>query len=221
MKIKILNSFPAFILLSFIFCLAQSSCREKSKGLSVAPYNQMDSTDVNGTANNTTAPANNTTGTTTTGPNSSPTNTTGMLSDTATHTGRTTAHHRGTVHVASTSMNKPAKIETDKQGYYNYMPTAPVFAGGQSALEAYINKQVTYPEDALENNVEGTVMVKFTIDENGKVGNVQTTGNQFGYGLEEAAMKVISQMPRWTPGTVNGKKAKGWYTIPVTFKIEE
>ena len=208
---------PVILLLTILLGLLVASCHEKSKGLSIAPYNQGDSSDL-GTGNAvTTSPVD-----TSARMN---TNTVGTMSDTSTHTARTTrmGPRKGTVHVSAAPkpVAKTEKMQTDASGYYNYTQTSPAFPGGQSSLEDYINRQVEYPEDALENDVQGTVMVRFTIDENGKVGNVQTAGNQFGHGLEDAAMKVISQMPKWTPGTVNGKKVKGWYTIPVTFKIEE
>jgi TonB family protein len=207
---------PVVLLITILLGLLVASCHEKSKGLSVAPYNQSDSTGLTTENTVTTTPVDTTTNTNT--------NTVGTMSDTSTHTARTTRMTRkGTVHttIPAAPVNKTERMQPDAKGYYNYTQTSPAFPGGQSSLEDYINRQVTYPEDALENDVQGTVMVRFTIDENGKVGNVQTAGNQFGHGLEDAAMKVISQMPKWTPGTVNGKKVKGWYTIPVTFKIEE
>jgi periplasmic protein TonB len=116
--------------------------------------------------------------------------------------------------------DKTSPIKTDKAGFYNYTETAPIFAGGQSGLETYINNNLEYPQDAMDNSVEGTVNVIFTIDENGKVGNVKTSGNNPGYGLNEAAMKAISAMPAWTPGKIKGKNVKAWYTLPVTYRIE-
>ena len=112
-------------------------------------------------------------------------------------------------------------MQTDVKGYYNYTEANPVYPGGQTSLEDYINNNLEYPQDALDNGIQGTVNVKFTIDENGKVGNVQTSSAALGHGLEEAAMKVVSGMPNWTPGMINGKKVKAWYTLPITFRIEE
>ena len=111
-------------------------------------------------------------------------------------------------------------MKPDNMGYYNSTDVLPAYPGGQSSLEDYINSNIEYPQEAIDNNVEGTVNVQFTIDDKGRVANTKTTGAKLGYGLEEAAMKAVTNMPKWTPGMVKGKVVKAWYTLPVTFKIE-
>jgi len=126
------------------------------------------------------------------------------------------------VRITTTMMttDAKAKIESDKMGYYSNTEVAPVYPGGQSSLEDYINNHIDYPQEAIDNNAEGTVRVQFAIDENGKVSNAKVNGTKLGYGLDEAAVKVVSQMPQWTPGMVKGKKVKAWYTLPITYKLE-
>ena len=143
-------------------------------------------------------------------------------SDTSNMGTRTTPGKRKTkITIAPPAIDKTVAIKTDDGGFYNYTETAPVFPGGQSSLENYINRNIEYPEDAIDNEKEGTVYVLFTIDESGKVGNVKTTGTKLGYGLEEEAIRVINGMSNWTPGLNKGKKVKAWYTLPVTYKLEE
>jgi len=122
---------------------------------------------------------------------------------------------------AATAPDKSLKMQKDKIGYYNYTEVAPVYPGGQTALETYINNNITYPQDAIDNNVQGTVSVQFAIDENGNVSQAKEIGNKLGYGLDEEAVRIVSQMPKWTPGQVSGKSVKAWYTLPITYKIEE
>jgi TonB family protein len=114
-----------------------------------------------------------------------------------------------------------AKVEKDKMGYYTNTEVAPGYNGGQSALENYINDNIQYPEQAIDNNAAGTVNVHFLIDEKGNVSNVTTTGDKIGYGLEEEAVRVVSKMPKWTPGQVKGKNVKTWRTLPITYRLEE
>src|SRR5712671_717997 len=83
-----------------------------------------------------------------------------------------------------TTVDKSNNMSTDKMGYYNYTETAPVFPGGQASLENYITNNIEYPQEAIDNNAEGTVHVMFTVDENGQVGNAKTTGAVIGHGLE-------------------------------------
>jgi protein TonB len=127
----------------------------------------------------------------------------------------------GKATTTATTANTKTKMAKDKMGYYNYTEVAPVFPGGQTALETYITNSIDYPQDAIDNNVEGTISVQFAIDEDGKVSNAKAVGKKLGYGLEEEAVKIVSQMPKWTPGKVNGKNVKEWYTIPITYKIDE
>ena len=131
---------------------------------------------------------------------------------------------KGRVTTAAAANNKSTgnvTMKTDNMGYYNHTEVAPAFPGGQSALEDYITNHIEYPQQAVDNNIEGTVDIQFTIDEDGKVGNAKTTGSKLGYGLEDAAVQVISQMPKWTPGKIKGKNVRAWYTLPVTYKIDE
>lgn len=113
------------------------------------------------------------------------------------------------------------KMEKDKMGYYNRVETVPAFAGGQSSLEDYITNNIQYPQDAIDNNVEGVVQVQFGVDEKGNISNVTTVGNKLGHGLEEEAIRVVSSMPKWTPGQVKGKNVKTWRTLPINYKLEE
>ena len=119
-----------------------------------------------------------------------------------------------------TPVDKSSKMETDNMGYYNYTETAPYFPGGQASVESYITNNIEYPQEAIDNGAQGTVYVRFTIDENGKVGNAKTTGAAIGYGLEEEAVRVVNGMSNWTPGMIKGQKVKSWFTLPITYRLE-
>ena len=124
----------------------------------------------------------------------------------------------------STSMaadDAKVKMEKDKIGYYNRTEVLPVYNGGQSAMENYIINTIEYPQDAIDDNIEGVVTVQFGVDENGNISNVSTIGNKIGYGLEEEAIRVVSKMPKWTPGQIKGKNVKTWRTLPINYRLEE
>lgn len=118
-------------------------------------------------------------------------------------------------------VDKSKAMTPDADGVYNYTQSAPAFPGGQNSLETYINRNIQYPEDAIDNEVEGTVYVLFTIDENGNVRNAKTTNTTIGYGLEEEALRVVKGMTGWIPGSNNGVKVKTWYTIPITYRLAD
>ncbi len=130
---------------------------------------------------------------------------------------------KGKVMVAnnSTAMQKMDNMpmEMDKEGYYNHVDVLPSYPGGQKALEKFVEKNIVYPNKALNEGVEGTVDVLFAVDENGKVYTPMTKGEKVGYGLDEEAARVISKMPKWNPGSIKGKNVKTRFTLPITFQI--
>lgn len=113
------------------------------------------------------------------------------------------------------------KVEKDKDGVYNKAETMPEYPGGESALSKFVESNINYPQNAVDQNTEGTVNVSFVVDEKGKVINPVATGKTAGGGLDEEAVKIVKQMPAWKPGTVKGKPVKTRLLLPVTFKLSE
>jgi periplasmic protein TonB len=130
------------------------------------------------------------------------------------------AKKSGKVSTGTSSDDTKVKMEKDKMGYYNRTEVLPDYKGGQNAIDNYITTNIEYPQDAIDNNVEGVVNVQFGVDENGKISNVSTVGNKIGHGLEEEAIRVVSKMPKWTAGQVKGKNVKTWRTLPINYKLE-
>lgn len=141
-------------------------------------------------------------------------------SSTGTTTATTPVKRKGKISAKINADDPAVKVEKDKLGFYTRTDVAPEYTGGQSAIEDYITNNIVYPQDAIDNNVEGVVNVQFVVDENGNISNVGTVGPKIGYGLEEEAVKVVSQMPKWTPGLVKGKKVKTWRTLPINYRLE-
>lgn len=165
------------------------------------------------------------------GNNSTTTNDSSSKMDNTTTSPSSTVGDSGKANTANTTVKKKgkasvkmeeaaAKVEKDKSGYYINTEVQPAYSGGQSALENYINNNIEYPQQAIDNNTEGTVRVLFLIDDKGNISNVTTEGNKIGNGLEEEAVRVVSKMPKWTPGQVKGKNVKTWRTLPITYKLE-
>ena len=119
--------------------------------------------------------------------------------------------------VAPTKMK--ADVKPDATGTYKNVDYIPSFPGGYKGLQKYFDDNLQYPTDAQDNGVEGTVRVGFTVDENGKLMNPMVEGNNEGYGLDEEALRVISKMPTWVPGKINGKPVKTKFTLPVKFVL--
>lgn len=113
------------------------------------------------------------------------------------------------------------KMEKDREGVYNRAQVMPEFPGGQPALATYVNDHLTYPQQAIDDNTDGTVKVSFVVDEKGKVTGARLlNGTKLGKGLDEEALKVVTNMPAWKPGKVNGKNVKTRLELPIAFQLE-
>jgi protein TonB len=104
---------------------------------------------------------------------------------------------------------------------YTAAEVAPQFPGGARALDNYINKSVNYPQQAIDDDVSGTVHVSFIVDEKGHVTKAKVLdAANVGDGLDQEALRVVKNMPAWMPGTVKGKKVKTRMELPISFQVE-
>ena len=120
---------------------------------------------------------------------------------------------------AMMAMDSKLKIEKDKDGIYSRAETMPEYPGGDAALSKYVEDNITYPQDALDQSKEATVKVSFVVDEKGMVTNAMVMGANAGNGLDEEATRVVKGMPAWKPGMVKGKNVKTRLELPITFKL--
>lgn len=94
----------------------------------------------------------------------------------------------------------------------------PSFPGGVNALSKYIKDNLTYP-DSLKDCIQGRVIVSFFVEADGSVTNVKVVRGVHPL-LDKEAAKVVGNMPKWNPGTSQGKPARTNYTVPIVFKME-
>jgi protein TonB len=99
--------------------------------------------------------------------------------------------------------------------------TPPMFPGGEDSLRKYIYKNLRYPELAKENDIQGTVYASFIIDKTGKVTNPVIKKGLKGAGVtcDKEVLRLIKNMPNWSPGKLHGKPVKVEYIIPVKFNL--
>lgn len=87
----------------------------------------------------------------------------------------------------------------------------------------YIYGNLKYPAIARENGIEGSVVIQFVVNKQGRIDDI-TLARGIGAGCDEAALKVVKGMNKlpkgWTPGKQRGKAVKVKYTLPIRFKLE-
>lgn len=111
-------------------------------------------------------------------------------------------------------------VEHNSDTLYENVDQMPEFYGGQSELIKYLSENIKYPEEEKTKKIEGRVVVSFIIDAVGSVRDVKAVNQpNNGAKLVDEAIRVVKNMPKWKPGTLNGKTVKVKYSLPIVFKL--
>ena len=89
----------------------------------------------------------------------------------------------------------------------------------QKKMLNHISKNFQYPEIAQKMGIQGRVYVKFIIDEDGSVTLIRTRGPD--KNLEREAYRIISKLPKMTPGKIKGRPVRVPFSVPITFRLEK
>lgn len=96
----------------------------------------------------------------------------------------------------------------------------PEFQGGSPALQKYLHDHITYPSQARENGIQGNVVLSFFINEIGRIDDIRIEKG-IGFGCDEEAIRVVSNMPQWRPYKREGKCMKMLCDLKIEFKLTE
>ena len=118
--------------------------------------------------------------------------------------------------VRSEPLNKPQPV--NKNRVYDVVEQMPSFPGGISGLRTYLNQNIRYPAEAQENCVQGRVIVRFVVEKDGHISDV-TVLRSVDPSLDKEAIRVVRNMPRWTPGKQEGEPVRVRYNVPVSFRL--
>lgn len=95
----------------------------------------------------------------------------------------------------------------------------PEFPGGIDSLTAFLQREIVYPPIAKENGINGTVLIEFVVERDGRVTHGKVKVPLFP-DCDVEALRVVMSMPRWKPGKNLGKPIRCFYMVPVRFEIE-
>ena len=103
---------------------------------------------------------------------------------------------------------------------YQIVDEMPQYPGGEKAMMEYVAKNVKYPQEAKDKEIQGRVFVSFVVEKDGSVSTVKVLRG-IGGGCDEEAVRVVSSMPKWKPGIKDGKPVRVSYMMPLNFKLTE
>jgi len=96
----------------------------------------------------------------------------------------------------------------------------PNFPGGINAFFEFLAKNIKYPQEMRNKNVQGRVIVSFIVEQDGTLTNFKIV-RDLGDGAGEEAVRVLALSPKWEPGTQNGKAVRVMYSVPINFALAE
>jgi TonB family protein len=112
-----------------------------------------------------------------------------------------------------------SQIDTSKKEQaFTMVEQMPSFPGGEVEMMKFIQKNVVYPQYEKEKGISGTCYVTFVIEKDGSVDNITVLrGVPNGFNCDKEAMRVVSIMPKWTPGKQNGQEVRVQFNLPIKF----
>ena len=103
---------------------------------------------------------------------------------------------------------------------FSFAQVMPTFPGGKDSLNVFLARNIIYPREALEKGIKGTVLIAFTVTKEGEICDpqiVKPVDRLLGY----EALRVLSLMPKWNPGSNNGEKVNVSYFLPINISFNQ
>lgn len=108
--------------------------------------------------------------------------------------------------------------EVEDEEVFVFVEEVATFPGGEDALYEYLQKEIQYPNQARDGNIEGKVYVRFVVEKDGSITNIRIM-RDIGGGCGEEAKRVVKGMPKWKPGKQRGRAVRSEFTLPVNFQL--
>ena len=102
---------------------------------------------------------------------------------------------------------------------YTTVEKMPTFPGGEFKMYEFLAMNIRYPQRARQDGYSGTVYVRFIVEPDGTITNIEVAKG-VGGGCSEEAVRVVKMMPNWIPGEAFGKKVRVTYTLPINFRLQ-
>lgn len=119
--------------------------------------------------------------------------------------------------IVITNTNTEEAVEEDE--IFVFVEENPSYPGGEEALYKYLYSSIQYPDMARDNNITGTVVIRFVVEKDGSITKA-AVAREIGGGCGKEALRVVNAMPKWKPGKQSGKAVRTEFTLPVQFQLD-
>ena len=94
------------------------------------------------------------------------------------------------------------------------------YPGGDTAWAHFLNRTLRYPDEAIGNEIKGTVIVQFIVNTDSTISDVQAISGPNKGGLREESVRVVSLSGKWVPAMAEGRKVRSYKKMPLVFRLE-
>lgn len=101
---------------------------------------------------------------------------------------------------------------------YDIVEVNAQFPGGEGAMYKWLADHVKYPKEAIENNIQGRVMVNFTVEKDGEITDIKVMRSPDPL-LTEEAERMVKAMPKWNPAKNKGEIVRSTFNLPINFRL--
>lgn len=100
------------------------------------------------------------------------------------------------------------------------IPHQASFPGGLDSLHSYLERHTKYPEKARKKSKEGLTICRFSVYEDGSIKDVLLMKSSGYRKIDKEVIRVVKSMPKWIPGTLDGKPVRMYFTLPMKFQLK-
>lgn len=111
------------------------------------------------------------------------------------------------------------EIVQNNDTVFTFVERMPEFPGGQQAMNLFLHEHIRYPIAAFNDGAQGRVAIRFVVNADGSISNIEVVRSVHP-NLDAEAMRTVKLMPNWIPGKRNGEAVRVQFTMPITFRLQ-
>lgn len=110
--------------------------------------------------------------------------------------------------------------EPEEEQIFQVVEQPAEFPGGMQAMYKWLSDNIQYPRISRDNNSQGRTILRFVVNSDGSIQGIEVIKSSGDMYLDKEAVRVVGEMPRWSPGKQAGKAVRCWFTLPVMFRLQ-
>ncbi len=121
--------------------------------------------------------------------------------------------------ISFTTAGAQNKAEANSGKVYEAPEVMPEYPGGVPKLMEFLSANVRYPVEAQKSKIEGRSVIGFVVEGDGSISNISVTRGSYPL-LDDEAIRVVKEMPKWKPGMIKGKPVRVKFNLPIYFRLK-